>query len=105
VAPLRFAAGIQNKVLEAMATETPVVTSSLVNEGLGATAGRDLLVADTHDELIQAIRQLIKQPAFAQQIGSQGSQFVNTYFSWENVLPAVAKWMPATGSHYHTNAY
>ncbi len=40
VAPLRFAAGVQNKVLEAMATASPVVTTNLVNAGLGARGPR-----------------------------------------------------------------
>jgi glycosyltransferase involved in cell wall biosynthesis len=34
VAPLRFGAGIQNKLLEAMAMEIPVVTSALAADGL-----------------------------------------------------------------------
>lgn len=46
VAPLRIARGIQNKVLEAMAMARPVVASPQAFEGVRATAGQDLLVAD-----------------------------------------------------------
>ena len=46
VAPLRIARGIQNKVLEAMAMARPVVASPGAFEGVRATPGRDLLVAD-----------------------------------------------------------
>ena len=49
VAPLRIARGIQNKVLEAMAMARPVVASPEAFEGVRATAGRDLLVADGAD--------------------------------------------------------
>lgn len=47
VAPLRIARGVQNKVLEAMAMALPVVASAQALEGIQATPGRDLLVADS----------------------------------------------------------
>jgi sugar transferase (PEP-CTERM/EpsH1 system associated) len=46
VAPLRVARGIQNKVLEAMAMARPVVATSCAAEGLSATPGTELAVAD-----------------------------------------------------------
>ena len=46
VAPLRIARGIQNKVLEAMAMGRPVIASPQAFEGVRATPGRALLVAD-----------------------------------------------------------
>ena len=59
VAPLRFAAGIQNKVLEAMAAGRPVVTTSLVNDGLGAQPGREILVADDATATAQQVVKLL----------------------------------------------
>jgi len=46
VCPLRIARGIQNKVLEGMASGKAVVASPAAFEGVRAVAGRDLLVAD-----------------------------------------------------------
>jgi sugar transferase (PEP-CTERM/EpsH1 system associated) len=46
VAPLRIARGIQNKVLEAMAMARPVIASPQAFEGVRATPGCALLVAD-----------------------------------------------------------
>jgi polysaccharide biosynthesis protein PslH len=46
VAPILLGGGIIVKILDAMAAGTPVVTTSYGNEGIGATPGRDLLVAD-----------------------------------------------------------
>jgi sugar transferase (PEP-CTERM/EpsH1 system associated) len=46
VAPLHLARGIQNKVLEAMAMGKPVVATPQAFEGIHATPGRDLLVAE-----------------------------------------------------------
>ena len=69
VAPLRFAAGVQNKVLEAMAAGRPVVTSNLVNNGLGAQPDRDLLTADTPKEFTAAILKLLQDNSLRSQIG------------------------------------
>lgn len=55
VAPLRIARGIQNKVLEAMALARPVVASPQAFEGIHATPGRDLLVADGVPALAAAV--------------------------------------------------
>ena len=39
VAPLRFAAGVQNKALEAMAAGRPVVTTGIVNRAWARRRG------------------------------------------------------------------
>jgi sugar transferase (PEP-CTERM/EpsH1 system associated) len=82
VAPLRFAAGIQNKVLEAMAAGRPVVTSSLVGDGLGAVPGREILVADDAQAIANQIVTLLANAPLREQIGRAGRQFVEQRYSW-----------------------
>ncbi len=84
-APLRFAAGVQNKVLEAMATGTPVVTTPLVNEGVGAQAGRDILLADDPAAFTEHVVGLLESPDRARQVGGAGREFVVQKFNWEKV--------------------
>ncbi len=86
VAPLRFAAGIQNKVLEAMAAGKPVVTTSLINDGLGAEPGRQILVADDAQAIARQITRLLADPALRERIGSAGRQFVEQRYSWGHAL-------------------
>lgn len=86
VAPLRFAAGIQNKVLEAMAAGLPVVTTSYVNQGLEAEAGRHLIVADGPEALSSAVVDLLRDPALRRRIGREGRDFVLRHYRWEDVL-------------------
>lgn len=86
VAPLRFAAGVQNKVLEAMAAGTPVVATPTVNEGLAARPGSDLLLGSTADELAQAVVTLLQDDALRRQIGEEGRRFVSTHFTWQVAL-------------------
>ncbi|WP_374688890.1 glycosyltransferase [Promineifilum sp.] len=90
VAPLRFAAGIQNKVLEAMAAGLPVVTTSHVNQGIRAEVGRDLLVADETDALVEAVVQLLREPEARRELGRAGRAFVLAHYRWEDVLDRVS---------------
>lgn len=85
VAPLRFAAGIQNKVLEAMAAGLPVVTTSEVNAGLQATPGEHLLLADDDEAMAAATTSLLHDPALRARLGRAGRDFVLSGFRWESV--------------------
>ncbi len=85
VAPLRFAAGVQNKVLEAMAAGLPVVTTSEVNEGLRATPGEHLVVADDDEGLAAAAVELLSNAAERGRLGRAGRAFVLERFRWEAV--------------------
>lgn len=79
VAPLRVSRGVQIKVLTAMAAGRPCVVTSAVAEGLGARAGRDLLVADSPAGFAAAVIDMLEHPDNAEQIGRAGQRFVNRF--------------------------
>ncbi|MBK7216093.1 MAG: glycosyltransferase [Candidatus Promineofilum sp.] len=85
VAPLRFAAGVQNKVLEAMAAGLPVVTTAEVNAGLRATPGEHLLLAEDDDALVAVTTTLLGDAAERSRLGQAGRAFVRENFRWEAV--------------------
>ena len=84
VAPLRIARGIQNKVLEAMALGTPVVASPQAFEGVRATAGQDLLVADGAAATAEAIAAVLAggHPG----LRAAGRQAVERRYGWPATL-------------------
>jgi len=86
VAPLRFAAGVQNKVLEAFATGRPVVTTSLVNSGLGARPGEEVLVADDPETMASLVVTLLQDEGLRAQFGQAGLEFVRRTYRWEQVV-------------------
>lgn len=90
VAPLRFAAGVQNKVLEAMAAARPVVTTSVINAGLGATPGQELLVADSTEAMVAQVLRLLRDGHLREQLGAAGRQFVQRRFSWQHAVSRMA---------------
>jgi glycosyltransferase involved in cell wall biosynthesis len=85
-APIRFASGMQNKVLEAMAMKLPVVTTAVVAEGLrsDATGENPAIVADIDDEraFADAIIRLLKDPVKCATLGEAGRAYVKQNFSW-----------------------
>jgi glycosyltransferase involved in cell wall biosynthesis len=83
-APIRFASGIQNKVLEALAMQVPVVTTSVVAAGL-REAGRDeppLAVADDARAFAQHLVDLITNPTECARLATCGRAYVQRYFDW-----------------------
>ena len=81
-APLRFAAGVQNKILEAMAAGLPVVTTSVANRGLGARDGREILVRDAPEAFASAVVGLLRDRAARSALGGRGREFVRKRFRW-----------------------
>ncbi len=91
VAPMRLGAGVQNKVLEYMALGLPAVVSSLAAEGLGVRAGREIVVADSRDELIDAITGLWDDAARRRDLAHAARRYVEAHHDWAAMLaPMVA---------------
>lgn len=83
VAPLRYGVGIQNKVLEAMATATPVVASKQVSRALHPQAIEALELADSAESFAEHVLQLLEQPQRRSELGFAGRQYVETYHHWQ----------------------
>jgi glycosyltransferase involved in cell wall biosynthesis len=84
VCPLRTGAGLKNKVLVAMATRVPVVCSRLSLEGIDATPGEHLLVADTPEEYLEAFQFLRTSPEGRAEMIENAYRFVIERFTWES---------------------
>ena len=62
VVPLRYGAGLKGKVLEALASGVPVVTTSVGAEGIGLTDGVTAMIADGETAFAEAIERLYTDP-------------------------------------------
>lgn len=87
VAPMRVARGIQNKVLEAMAMEKPVLVSHKGLEGINASHGEQLLLADTPSEYLETLKNVIS--GVYADIGKKARLHVSRHFNWDENLPEV----------------
>ncbi len=89
VAPLRVARGIQNKILEAMAMQQPVVTVTSCADAIGATREQGLLRADSPADFVQALQSLLDAPAETAALGRQARVYVEGAFSWHAHLQKI----------------
>lgn len=83
VAPLRFGAGTQNKVLEAFSMAVPVVCTPVGFKGLGIESGNGALMCDTDQAFADAVLHLLEQPELRSSIGRKGRELVETRFDWD----------------------
>ncbi len=86
VAPIRSGSGTRVKLLEYMAAERPIVSTTKGAEGLGAISGRHLLIADSDKDFVDGIIRLMRDPDLSANLGRQARLFVRDHFSW----PAIA---------------
>jgi glycosyltransferase involved in cell wall biosynthesis len=83
VAPLRIGAGMQNKVVQALGCELPVVATSVANEGIGATPEEHLLVRDDPEAFAEAVVGLLRDEGARERLGRAGRRFVEANWTWE----------------------
>ncbi len=91
VAPLRVARGIQNKILEAMAMEKTVLSSSHGLEGIEAELGVELLLADTLSDYLEYLPKLLAGDC--QSMGKRARECILKKFDWDSSLPIVADFL------------
>ena len=86
VVPLRIARGIQNKLLEAMAMGLPTVACSAVVEGVEATPGRDVFVADDPADFARATVRLFRDDELRRRTGEAARACMEANYRWEHQL-------------------
>lgn len=86
VAPLRIARGVQNKILEAMAMELPVVGTTPAFQGLGVASEHGMYLADDPGEFAETIVKLLGNTERARDCGVSARQYVISHFDWSDIL-------------------
>lgn len=84
VAPMFSGLGLQNKILEAMAMGLPCVTTSMVNNAIGAEVNKEILIGDEAKELARHIYQLLTNDDLYHRLASNGRAFVLKNYQWED---------------------
>lgn len=86
VAPMPYGAGIQNKVLEALACATPVVATPQAVSALAVRAGEHLLVADGAANLAAAVLRLLDDGALRVRLGAAGRRYAEENHDWAGIV-------------------
>jgi glycosyltransferase involved in cell wall biosynthesis len=90
VLPLRMGGGTRLKLLEAMAMEKAIVSTSLGCEGFDVTHGRELLVADDAEGFAHLVVELLKDARRRERLGKEARRFAERY-DWRNIVPKMER--------------
>ena len=86
VVPLKIASGVRLKILEAMAMELPIVSTSVGCEGLNLTSGEHILVADSGEEFAEKVLYLLEDENLGRQLARNSLRLIGKKYSWEAII-------------------
>ncbi len=89
IAPFRIARGIQNKVLEAMASGLPVVGTSLAFQGIPAGESDGVRIADDPAELARLVAEVSRDRSLQAERGAAARAYVERNHRWEDAGTAL----------------
>lgn len=97
IAPLRYGAGLKGKVLEAWACGTPVVTTTMGDEGYAGAVSGAAIAADDPEAIACAVRMLMRDDAAWLAMSTRGRAIADGYTP-EVVSPVIDEALAAVGA-------
>jgi glycosyltransferase involved in cell wall biosynthesis len=104
LAPLTWGAGLKGKVTQSLAAGLPVVTTSLGAEGLTATDGEDIFIADEDEELAERVIRLLTDDVLWASMSAAGQRLAEDLFSPRVMLQRLDEILKA-GSELRAGRY
>ncbi len=86
IAPFRIGSGTRLKLIEAMAAGKAIVSTPIGAEGFAVENGRELVLAETAEEMGTAVLHLLNHPEERERLGQNARQFAQQY-DWRQVIP------------------
>ncbi len=81
--PVQVGAGMQNKLIEFMAMRKAVVATTVANEGIRATPGDHLVIADDATAFADAVLALLADPARRNSLAEAARNYILGHWTWE----------------------
>lgn len=85
LAPIRNGRGTKYKILEAMATKTPIVGTRLAIEGINVENGREAYVASSAEDLAQKTVEVLKNPQIGKKLAENAYSLVAKDYNWPKI--------------------
>ena len=80
VVPLFAGSGMRIKIIEGMALGKAIVSTSIGTEGIGTTHGENILIANTGDEFVGAVSELVENKALFEKTGLNAIRYIHDNF-------------------------
>ena len=85
LAPVMNGKGTKYKILEAMATHTPIVASPIAAEGLNIVNGKHALIATDETELAKNAIRVLKDKKLARNLEKNAFELLEQNYSWDTI--------------------
>jgi glycosyltransferase involved in cell wall biosynthesis len=86
IAPLLSGSGMRVKMIEAMALGKTIITTKIGAEGIHYTDGENIIIANTSKEIVAAVRDLMKHPKKAKEIGINARKLVEKEYDNAKII-------------------
>jgi len=84
--PLLSGSGMRVKIIEGMACENTIISTSIGAEGINCTNGKNILIADTPDEFVKQMKKCINNPSLCKNIGSKAQNLIKTQYNNDIII-------------------
>lgn len=91
LAPVFSGKGTRYKILEAMATGTPAIGTKIALEGLNITPGKQAIVANTAEEMANAVHRIVSSKNLQNELAIAGKKFVSEKYDWKTISTKLDK--------------
>lgn len=91
LAPLRVAGGTSYKILEAMASGVPVVTTKFGASGLNAGNDKELIIADDKEEIIEGVERLLGDKKLFNEVAKNARKLIEDKYDWDKIVLGLEK--------------
>jgi glycosyltransferase involved in cell wall biosynthesis len=88
IVPMRIGGGVRLKLLEALALEAPVVSTTMGAEGVAGLCGDEhCLLADDPGGFAAAVLRLLDDPTLSRRLGAAGRELARERYDWTTIVP------------------
>jgi glycosyltransferase involved in cell wall biosynthesis len=88
IVPLRAGGGMRVKILDMWCWGLPIISTRIGAEGLAVRDGENILLADTANELAQAVNRVLGDAALSDQLRRNGRQWIEMKYDWRTTYRA-----------------
>lgn len=85
LAPVFSGKGTRYKILEAMASETPIVATSTAVEGLGVEHGAHVMVGNSASQMAKQTINLLRDTQLQNKLAKNGKKYVRENYDWKSI--------------------
>jgi glycosyltransferase involved in cell wall biosynthesis len=97
LAPIRIGGGTKYKILEAQASGLPVITTTLGACGMGLVNGKQVMIADTIPDVLEAVEILLNEKSRALLVTAARAH-IEEHYSWDIIAKSLDQtWQEAYG--------